>query len=231
MNAITDNFPVESKMKASITVLVLLGITCIGAFPSHDDIFERQASEDTVDLFKREYSGQAARPCIRLSGDVSAMIDHVDDNILSFDLKRIVQFFTQIDVRNITALNEIVCHFVDDSTDAFMTYLRDSGIERSIVRRVYAFSVINLSMAAYMVDPRGVIHNNFVVTGYAHLDPVGVAELIATIRETSFVTLRHEPDLSDLAMPERPYPLLCEDFDLFTDKSKLLMSMSPFYLL
>ncbi|ELU13431.1 hypothetical protein CAPTEDRAFT_197219, partial [Capitella teleta] len=117
MNAITDNFPVESKMKASITVLVLLGITCIGAFPSLDDIFERQASEDTADLFKREYSGQAARPCIRLSGDVSAMIDHVDD-ILPFDFKRVVQFFTQIDVRNITALNEIVCHFVERYLEA-----------------------------------------------------------------------------------------------------------------
>jgi hypothetical protein len=70
----------------------------------------------------------------------------------------------------------------EDSTDDFVAYLRSSGVESTIVRRVYNYLVYNLKLA--MAYPYGTTTEDiapFFQVGFTELDNEGFEELTGKI--------------------------------------------------
>ncbi|ELU00645.1 hypothetical protein CAPTEDRAFT_207508 [Capitella teleta] len=217
--------------------LVLVGILCIGAFHPLQDSFKRQvppgdALNPFKDLFKRGKSREqdSQSGCTRVSADLIALMDYQNSVYPYFN--NYVSFMTSVDVSNITAVDEVVCHFVADSTGDFVSFLRYSGIERSVTRRLYDYAMVSLRLAIlYGYFGSDSSENNihmFFQNGFSDLDPVGVDEMAAIIQ----LEISEMPDINSVQILERDSPATCADFLAFFDKSHTQYQMgSPYSML
>ncbi|ELT99963.1 hypothetical protein CAPTEDRAFT_223730 [Capitella teleta] len=249
-------------MTALRAVLVLLSISCIGAFHPLHDLFMRQVPpqdhEDAPNPFKYHFKRgqpglQMSQPCTAVTTDLMALIDY-QNSLVPFNLLDFLTFMTGVDASNTNAVNQIVCHFLGelhlaewglwspsmfiplkvDSTDDFLSFLRTSGIERFVIRRMYDYSVVGMQVSMSYDYPGSDSTRNkilmFFQSGFTDLDPVGVEEM-AVVMHQAMMSDTSIPDINNLLIPERDTPVTCADFQaLFADLMNTPYFMLPSFI-
>ncbi|ELT92392.1 hypothetical protein CAPTEDRAFT_192720 [Capitella teleta] len=164
------------------TVFMLFGISCIGAFHPMHDFLKRQipqeASNTLREFFRRQTeAGYAAdRPCTAVTSNLQAFIEFETKNT-PLSIQNFLEFVSSVNHRDFEELQALVCHFVEDSTDDFVRYLRDTGIEYTILRRLYGYTVVSVETSlSHHPGHRNDIPRLILRSGFADLDDEGVQQ-------------------------------------------------------
>ncbi|ELT96194.1 hypothetical protein CAPTEDRAFT_226533 [Capitella teleta] len=87
---------------------------------------------------------QDERACVNIGTELVTFVDFIANANEYFDLKNYLRILTGIDFNaDVDDIQDILCSFAELSTNDFVEYLRQSGVEYNLVRGAYIFTAVS----------------------------------------------------------------------------------------
>ncbi|ELU14323.1 hypothetical protein CAPTEDRAFT_217058 [Capitella teleta] len=136
---------------------------------------------------------QDERACASIGTELVTFVDFIANANPNFDLRNKIRIMAGIDVNtDVDDIQDILCTFAELSTNDFVGYLRQSGVEYNLVRGAYVFiasATLNTVRETFDMPFSTTIYN----AGFTMIDPEAVKEFDAasSIGEIQSVLDRH----------------------------------------